>query len=284
MANRSNAMLCPSCRKLISIDEPRCPYCGALRPGMWGLGPRLQRLFGGRLELVPVIAAACIGLYVLSLLLDIRGLRSAGVLTFLSPSMESMWLLGMTGNVRVVELGHWWTLFTAIYLHGGVLHILFNVLWIRQIGAFAEHELGPARFFVLFNLAGAGGFVVSSLFGAPFTVGASGSIFGLLGAMIAFRRRRGAGGDMVSQQFLQWAVIMFVFGFVMRGVDNWAHAGGFVTGYVLGMRLRGAHERPETRGMQLAALVLAAIVVFGFVFNAVQTWPEFIEAIRTRGL
>jgi rhomboid protease GluP len=284
MANRSNAMLCPSCRKLISIDEPRCPYCGTLRPGMWGLGPRLQRWFGGRLELVPVIVAGCVSLYVIALLLDLRGMRTGGLFSFLSPSMESLWLLGMTGHVRVVELGHWWTLFTAIYLHGGVLHILFNALWIRQIGAFAEQELGPARFFVLFNLAGAGGFLASSLFGAPFTVGASGSIFGLLGAMIAYRRRRGAGGDMLSQQFLQWAVILFIFGFVMRGVDNWAHGGGFVTGYLLGMRLRGAHERPEGRGIQIAALFLAAVVVLALVFNAVHTWPEFIEAIRNRGL
>lgn len=283
MANRSNAMLCPSCRKLISIDEPRCPYCGALRPGLWGLGPRLQRLFGGQLQLTPVIAVVCVGLYVLSLALDVRGIRSGGLFAFFSPSLESMWLLGLTGSVRVWQ-GDWWSVFTAIYLHGGALHILFNVLWIRQLGSFAEHELGPARFFVLFNLAGAGGFLASSLAGSAFTLGASGSIFGLLGAMIAFRRRRGAGGDVLSQQFLQWAVILFIFGFVMRGVDNWAHGGGFVTGYLIGMRLPGIHERPEGRGMQLAALLLAGILVMGFVLSVVQGWPEFTERLQTRGL
>ena len=87
--------------------------------------------------------------------------------------------------------GEWWTLVTAIYLHGGVLHILFNVLWIRQLGPAVEELYGPARCFVIFTVSGAAGFVVSNLLGVPFTVGASGSIFGLLGAMVAFGRRRG---------------------------------------------------------------------------------------------
>ena len=271
------SMLCPSCRKLISVDEPRCPYCGAMRPGLWGFGPALQRFFGRGLELVPIITMGCIVLYVIALALDVRGALqgSRGFFGLLSPSFPANYLLGMTGRFAA-QKGEWLTTLTAIYLHGGLLHIFFNVMWIRQLGSVAEDELGPARFFVVFSLAGAGGFLVSIFGHNAASVGASGSIFGLLGCMIAFRRRRGAGGDMMSQQFIQWAVALFILGLVFPGVDNWAHGGGFVVGYVLGQRMHGIHERPEARNVQLFALVLLAMTVAGFVLAIVKRLPEFL--------
>jgi membrane associated rhomboid family serine protease len=271
------AMLCPSCRKLISVDEPRCPYCGALRPGLWGLGPVLQRFFGHQLQLVPTISVACVVLYVLSLLLDVRSALSAagGPLGILSPSSRALFLLGMTGRVAM-RFGNWWTILTAIYLHGSLLHIFFNVMWIRQLGSFAEDELGPARFFILFSITGAAGFLLSNaLSGAP-SIGASGSIFGLLGAMISFRRRRGGGGDVMTQQFLTWAVVLFGMGFLMHGVNNWAHLGGFASGYGMGLRLRGRNERQEGRGAQFVALGLLGLTLLGFVLSILRLLPIFL--------
>ena len=271
------AMLCPSCRKLISVDEPRCPYCGALRPGLWGLGPVLQRFFGRQLQLVPTISVACIVLYVLSLLIDLRSAFSGagGPLGILSPSSRALFLLGMTGRVAI-RFGAWWTILTAIYLHGSLLHIFFNVMWIRQLGSFAEEELGPARFFILFSVTGAAGFLLSNaLSGAP-SIGASGSIFGLLGAMISFRRRRGGGGDVMTQQFLTWAVVLFGMGFLMHGVNNWAHLGGFGSGYLMGLRLRGQNERQEGRGAQFVALGLLGLTLLGFVLSIVRWLPMFL--------
>ena len=89
------------------------------------------------------------------------------------------------------QAGHWWTLLTAIYLHGSVLHILFNVLWIRQLGPAVEQLYGPSRLVVIFTVAGAAGLLASNLLGLPLTIGASGSIFGLLGALVAFGQKRG---------------------------------------------------------------------------------------------
>ena len=271
------AMLCPSCRKLISDDEPRCPYCGAVRPGLWGFGPKLQRLFGQHLLLVPIISMGCIVLYVVSLLIDARAILtpSGGLFGFLSPSSRALLLLGMTGG-PAFQLGHWWTLLTAIYLHGSLLHIFFNVMWIRQLGTFTEEALGPARFFVLFSVAGAGGFLLSNLFGHAPSIGASGSIFGLLGAMIAFRRRRGSTRDVLTQQFVTWAVVLFAFGLFMPGIDNWAHLGGFATGYIMGQRLHG-QERPEGRGIQLLALALLVLTASGFVLSIVRFLPYFLR-------
>jgi rhomboid protease GluP len=273
------AMLCPSCRKLISQDEPRCPYCGALRPGLWGLGPKIQRLFGPQLQLVPIISMACVVLYVTALVLDIRGAMTprGGLLGILSPSSRALFLLGMTGGPSL-QWGHWWTLLTAIFLHGGLLHIVFNVMWIRQLGSFAEDMLGPARFFVLFMLSGAGGFLLTNLLGSAPSIGASGSIFGLLGAMIAYRRRRGATRDVLTQQFLTWAVVLFAFGLFMPGIDNWAHLGGFATGFLLGQRFDGIREKEEGRNIQLAALALLILTLAGFVLSIVRLLPAFLAA------
>src|SRR5678816_4315071 len=64
------SMICPSCGKLIGVGEEKCPFCGAWQPGMFGAAPALQRWFGGRLDLTPMIVTACIVLYVASLALD----------------------------------------------------------------------------------------------------------------------------------------------------------------------------------------------------------------------
>src|SRR5207244_4722395 len=136
-------------------------------------------------------------------------MRPRGPFEIFSPGNTALQALGATGAFPWAH-GEWWTLLTAIYLHGGVLHILFNVLWIRQLGPAVEEMYGPARFFVIFTISGVAGFVVSDVIGVSFTVGASGSIFGLLGAIVAFGRRRGGTfGTIVLRQSGQWALLLF---------------------------------------------------------------------------
>jgi rhomboid protease GluP len=174
-------------------------------------------------------------------------------------------MLGMTGAFAWAE-GRWWTLLTAIYLHGNLLHILFNVLWIRQLGPAVEEVYGPARLFVIYTVAGVVGFVASNALGVPFTIGASGAIFGLLGAMVAYGRRRGGTfGGLVLRQYGQWALVMFILGFLMSGVNNLAHAGGFIGGLVAGWVLSLAERRSETLYDHLLAGALAVLTVIAFV-------------------
>ena len=232
---------------------------------MWGLTDVLRPLFrtGSPTQLITV---TCIALYILSLILDPAGaLKPRGPFEVFSPSVTALRALGMTGAGPWL-LGHWWTLVTSIYLHGGLLHILFNVLWIRQLGPAVEELYGPARFFVIFTVSGVVGFVVSDAAGVSFTVGASGSIFGLLGAMVAFGQRRGGVfGTMVLRQYGQWAVLLFVLGFFMSGVNNLAHAGGFVGGLASGLVLSLAERRAETTLDHLLAggLVIVTVSAFG---------------------
>ncbi len=263
--NKLRAILCPGCRKLISAHSEQCPYCGMKNPNLWGLAGLLNRLFGGHLSLIPIISTACVALYVVSLLLDPSAIfRASGILGILSPSGTALFKLGMTGAFALSE-GRWWTLITAIYLHGGILHILFNVLWIRQLGPVVEDLYGLSRSFLIFTLAGVLGFLLSSLAGNAFTIGASGSIFGLLGALVYYGRKRGGTfGTALYRQVGQWAIVLFIFGFLFPGIDNFAHAGGFAGGYLAAAAFGFTELRSETRTHQIMALTTMGLTLLAF--------------------
>lgn len=262
---KSGSSVCPSCGRLNSIDEPACFYCGRRNPGLWGFGPGITR-FLGELNFARVVMGVCVAVYVLSLLLDPRtALRLRNPFDFLAPSGAALNALGMTG-AYAWALGRWWTLFTAIYLHGSLLHILFNLLWINQLAPAVEGVYGRSRLIVIFTAAGVLGFVVSNWVRIPFTIGASGSIFGLLGAMVHYGRSRGGTfGVMVFRQYGQWALVLFVLGFMIAGINNFAHAGGFLGGYLAAMAL-GHNDHKRKQGVhQLAATACILLTALSFV-------------------
>jgi rhomboid protease GluP len=276
MRQSRGSIVCPSCGKLIGISEPRCPFCGAWRPGLFGWAPALQHLFRGRLNLVSLIVATCVVLYAVSLLLEPEAITSPrGMLSFLSPGSRALYQLGMTGGIAW-QLGWWWTLLTAIYLHGGLLHIFFNMMWVRDLGPVVTEIYGPARAFILFQIGGVAGFLVSNLVTGVPTLGASGSIFGLLAALIAYGRRRGS--SLMSTQLWQWAIVLFVMGLLLPAVNNWAHAGGFAGGWVAGYVMRPSDERRESAPLMLAALGLILLTAAGFVLSFVNVTGILLNA------
>src|ERR1044072_354994 len=255
MRQTQGSMICPSCGKLISVTEKQCPFCGARNPALFGYAPALQRLFGRRLDLVPLIVSSCVLLYIVALVLQPDAVLhpAGGIFGLLSPGTRALYQLGMTGGIAWQQ-HWWWTLLTAIYLHGGLLHIFFNMMWIRNLGPTVDEVYGPARGFVIFSIAGAAGFLVSNLAAGTPTIGASGSIFGLLAALIVYGRRTGA--RLMSQQLWQYAIVLFVMGFLMSALNNWAHAGGFAGGWVTAEAMRFSHEKRESAKVQLLALGL----------------------------
>jgi rhomboid protease GluP len=268
MPQTQGSMICPQCGKLIGVGEEKCPFCGAWRPGLYGLTPALNRLVGSRLDLVAIIMTSCVALFVASLVLQPEAiLQIQGFFSILSPGTRALYQLGMTGG-EAWRLGWWWTLFTAIYLHGGLLHIFFNLMWIRDLGPAVTNAYGPARAYVIFVLSGALGFLISNLFSGAPSVGASGSIFGMLAALIVYGRKRG--GVEMTQQLWQWAIILFVLGFVMSRVNNWAHGGGFVGGWLIAQIMGFSGERREGRLVQVLALALLAITALGVVLSFVN--------------
>jgi rhomboid protease GluP len=212
-----------------------------------------------------LVTVACVALYVLSLIVDpASALRPRGPFDLFSPSSRALDWLGMTGAYALAQ-GRWWTLLTAIYLHGSLLHILFNVIWIRQLGPAVEELYGPARLVVIFTAAGVAGFVVSGLVSAY--------LFGLLGAMVAYGRRRGgAFGAMVLKQYGQWALVLFILGFFMSGVNNLAHAGGFIGGFAAGLVLSFSDRRHESPFERAVAALLIGVTALSFVM---ALWTAF---------
>ncbi len=265
------SIICPKCGRLIGVGEEKCPFCGAWNPGLYGYAPALKRFFGDRFDIIKLIIGACVVLYVVSLVLQPSAIfQMRGLLSFLSPGPIAMILLGVTGSYGPFNpwQNHWWTVFTAIYLHGGLLHLFFNMMSIRNLGPALSEIYGPARLFILFSLTGAAGFLVSNVITGHFTLGASGSVFGLLGALIAYSRRHGS--SMMTMQLWQSAIVMFAFGFFMPGVNNWAHGGGFVAGYALAHVLPPEDMRREGVGEQLSALGLLLLTLAGFVLSLLR--------------
>jgi len=262
-------MVCPNCGTLISTEETRCPECNARHPNLFGLGPALSRLFGGRIDVLTLIPTACIALYVLSLLFDLRSALNlgGGMFSMLSPGQRPLIVLGMTFGGAP-----WWTVLTATYLHGSLLHILFNVLWIRQLGPEVGQLFGPARFFIIYTVAGVVGFVLSNTMSGYPTVGASGAIFGLLAALIVYGRHSKSNRAM-TRQVWQWAILLFAFGFIMSGVNNWAHFGGFVGGWITAQALVRRSDYREGRFTILAALACLIVTGLGFALSLYTYLP-----------
>jgi len=268
----TGTILCPSCGRLTTAEAEQCLVCGRRNPGMWGFAAPLRAIFGQH-SFTNVVTVACIALYVVGLMLDPRAAFSArSPFDALAPSNAALEALGGAGTVPW-RVGQWWTIFTAIYLHGSILHILFNVLWIRQLGPAVEELFGPARLMVIFTVAGAVGFVVSNWVGHPFTIGASGAVFGLLGAIVAFGKKRGGTfGAMVLRQYGYMALMMFVLSFFIRAVNNAAHAGGFAGGLLAGLVISLAERRRETTLDWVLAAACIIVTLAGFVLSL---WSAF---------
>lgn len=266
--NQIGAIICPKCGKLISATAEKCMYCGMKNPDLWGFGGYLKTLFGGQRSFIPIIATACIVLYVISLLLDPKVIfHPQGMLGFLAPSMKSLYTLGMTGKFALSK-GRWWTLITAIYLHGGILHIVFNVMWIRQLGPNVEEFYGISRSFLIFTFSGVVGFILSSQLGNQFTIGASGSIFGLLGALVYYGRKRGGTfGTAIYKQTAQWAIVLFIFGFLFPNIDNFAHAGGFIGGFLAAVIFGFNEIKQEDRVHNFLALATIGLTILAFLLS-----------------
>jgi rhomboid protease GluP len=254
------SVVCPSCGNLVGINDERCFNCGRWNPGLWGFAPVLSRL-GRDLGFTQFVIGSCVTLYVLMLLADMSGINTGGLLSFLSPSGRSLFWFGESGAVPVFGYGRWWTVLTAGWLHAGILHIFFNMMWIRQLAPPTSEIYGPGRMVIIYTIAGIIGFTASTLAGAfipipivggaGFTVGASAPIFGLLGALVHYGKR--GGSSMVGDQAKSWAATLFIFGFFMPGVDNWAHLGGFVGGYAASKFLDPLY--PERLDYLIGALI-----------------------------
>lgn len=263
--HRVTAVLCPNCRRLVSADEPHCPHCGLSSPGArWKHSFLAKGLTSGR-QLVNILIIVNSILYFFSYLVSMmtspEGFQlSTNPLALLSPDGPSLLLLGGTGTLAIDHFHRWWSLVSASYLHGGIFHLLFNMMALRQIAPLVIQEYGTCRMFSIYTASGVGGFLLSYVAGVPLTIGASAAICGLIGAALYYGKHRGGTyGQEIYRQMGGWAIGIILFGlFFPDTINNWGHGGGLASGIVMGMIL-GYHERkPETFAHRLLAGILAA--------------------------
>lgn len=127
--------------------------------------------------------------------------------------------------------GEYYRLLTGIFLHGGLLHIVFNMYALYVIGAQLESFLGKWKFLIVYLLSGLAGSVLSIFFGNGISVGASGAIFGLLGALLYFGYHyRVYLETVIKSQIIPLIILNLLIGFSTPGIDNWAHIGGLIGG------------------------------------------------------
>jgi rhomboid protease GluP len=281
LRQRSGAVVCPSCGSLVGVNDEQCLSCGRRNPGLWGFAPLLRQL-GNDFGFVPLVVGGSAVLYALSLAMSWPEIGGRGLFSLLSPDARSLFLLGASGSVPVFQFDRWWTVLTAGWLHGGALHILFNMLWVRQLGPAVAHFYGAARLIIIYTSAGCVGFALSSLAGqylwfmpvaplrgASITVGASAPIFGLLGALVYYGRRTGS--SVVHTQAVGYALMLGLFGFVMPGVDNYAHLGGFAGGWFTAQYLDPLRpERADHMIVALGCLAATAVAVFASVVDGIR--------------
>jgi rhomboid protease GluP len=211
------------------------------------------------------------------LVFSLGSIGMQGMFGFASPSTQALFLFGASGSYPVFVAGRWWTVLSAAWLHGSILHILFNMMWVRNLGPSTADLYGGPRMVIIYTAGSIGGFALSSvlglyglpLFGAPYTVGASAPIFGLLGALMYYGRR--SGSSLIHAEAKGYAVAFFVFGLIMPGIDNAAHAGGFVGGYLAGMRLDPL--KPERINHMIIALACLAATGLAIIASIVTGLP-----------
>lgn len=275
-----SSILCPNCRKLISKDEPQCPHCGLKHPAsplkynFWTRG--LKDPF----KIIRWIIYLNAGMYVISLLLNPMIPRfSYNPLMFLSPENRSLLLLGATGTIPIGELNRWWTVISANYLHGSILHIFFNMFAFNQIAPLVVREYGVNRMIILYTLGGAAGFVVSYFAGVSFTIGASAALCSLIGASLYFGRSLGGNyGMAIYRQLGAWTLGIFIFGLLFPGINNWGHGGGLIAGGGMGYLMGYSERRRETVAHKLlaaacafaTALVLVWAVLFALYYQTLR--------------
>jgi rhomboid protease GluP len=257
--------MCPACGNLVGISATRCPACGtSVNFSLAAAGRGVSGLFGGNAPATTVILIINVLMFAVSLISSVQ--QGAGLSLTAGVSGEVLNRMGASYYPEIFA-GQWFRLVTAMFLHGSILHIGFNMWVLWDVGPVIEEVYGSARYLFMYTFCGIAGFVLSAWRG-NFSVGASGAILGLVGVMLAITTKRG-GAAMQAQRsrLIFWIVIIFAQGLLPGlSIDNWAHAGGLISGFLLGRMFADRQPAPGAELKRAYALgwLTAAIIFASF--------------------
>jgi membrane associated rhomboid family serine protease len=266
---RCGRPICPSCMIPAAVGY-QCPECVEQARMEYRRGPGSLRRRARSMSVTRALLAAIIVMF----LVEIAASPAASL--FGGPSPETLLKLGAMAPWRIAD-GEYWRLISAMFLHADLFHILFNgyALWI--FGQAVENEYGSAWMGVLFFVTGFLASVTSYAFG-PFAlgVGASGAIFGLFGAFIAYnyRRRHLALASARLRSAIGLIVLNALLAILIPFIDWRAHLGGLVAGFVAGWIVEGVgprNTRPVVRVVGLSAMVGLGIALVMWRTDQIRT-------------
>lgn len=267
------SVVCFSCQKLVSIDQKKCSHCGQSNPGLWGYARPLRRL-GADFGFMKIVIAGCVAIFLATLLFDIPGIRNEGSMKVLIPSSTSLAIFGSTGSVPVFTWGRWWTVLSSGWLHGDLWHLCFNLAWLNYLSPMVTTGYGAGRLVSIYTFTTITSSVLTSYVaqywtslpaafsGASYSVGASGGVFGLLGALVIYGQR--SRNSSILQRALLLTLVSGVLSAFVGRVDHWGHIGGFLGGYLLGLTPWFNPNKPQRLyhlGVAFGALGLTACSV-----------------------
>ncbi|MDX1918591.1 MAG: rhomboid family intramembrane serine protease [Candidatus Caenarcaniphilales bacterium] len=276
---------CPNCNAWVSASIENCPECGYWQPGVWGFHRLVKSLDSN--DFGNFFAITCGILLALCLIADPSGINLRPSFSFLSPSTRSVLLMGACGSYPVFDLGHWWTVFSCPFLHGGLFHIGFNLIWIYYLAPVLIDAYGFFRSFLIFMLSAVFAGLLSAwagiyflggfLQGAYISIGASGGVFALFGAMIYYGQT--SGRKPILQFAIQNTIISLIGAIFIARVDNWAHIGGLAFGYLLPYLPWFNWKNKPTN----IHLLVALLAFFAMILSVILSYNTTMTAIEDYG-
>lgn len=280
----SQHKMCPHCGKFVAESDIKCPYCEGQIGHVRVLKQRATTKSDGNVETTWLLVGICVFYYILHAVksvdlhsLGIEGLPEKSLFEiYFAP--EGLVSLLMGSNFAPFTWGgEFWRLIQYMFLHGGLVHIGFNLYALATLGPMVKNSFGIRRFWVIVILTGIIGGVSSNLgflihLNRGPSVGVSGALFGLLGAMYGFFRS--SGNFSAAQQFKKFMINANVFCFVISifmPIDNMAHLGGMFTGIGLGLLMyRLASSKLMIQLEYLALLACSALWFWGIYQMAIN--------------
>lgn len=216
---------------------------------------------------MPLVMLACVGVWIANV---------AGGMDFMSPRAGDLYRWGGS-SASAVQAGEWWRLFTAMFLHGGLLHLALNMYALWEAGLMVTRLFGNRGFLLVYLGTGLVGGALSLHFAGQMnvSVGASGAVFGVIGALLSSviehrGRFPGGRGKQLISSLAFFILYSLAYGFANKGIDNAAHIGGLVSGLVAGWLL--VEKIDEGPGMAQRAMrfAMTAILLAGGAYALVQ--------------
>jgi membrane associated rhomboid family serine protease len=268
--------LCPACGTLVGATAGKCHQCGANMTFSFAAASKtLSRFMPQTSPVTYAMLAICCVMYGLAFVITMKVSGGEGV----GGGIMNLGGIANQVNGRLGEslplrfnLVQPWRFVTAIFLHGGLLHIGFNMWVLMDIGPMVEELYGSARYLFLYVATGVVGYVLSSFVGHV-SVGASGSLLGLIGFLLAATTgRKGMAAQALRGALIRWLIYIAVLGLLFSGIDNYAHFGGLASGYLLGrvMRDRTPADLSERRRADLLGWATGIAVALSFGFMVVN--------------